>query len=165
MKRILLSFFALLACGTLMAQSASMPGNITLRTLDGQTVQSSVIQNEGRPVILSFWATWCKPCNRELNNIKEVYDEWQQETGVKIVAVSIDDARSVNKVKPHVEGSDWPYEVYLDQNSDLKRAMNVVNVPHTFILNGKGEIVWQHAGYQDGSEEEVIEKVRELLAQ
>ena len=165
MKRILLSFFALVACGMLMAQNASMPGNITLRTLDGQTVQSSVIQNEGRPVILSFWATWCKPCNRELNNIKEVYDEWQQETGVKIVAVSIDDARSVNKVKPHVEGSDWPYEVYLDQNSDLKRAMNVVNVPHTFILNGKGEIVWQHAGYQDGSEEEVIEKVREILAE
>lgn len=163
MKRIFLTLLALVAFGTLMAQNATMPGNITLRTLDGQTVQSSVIQNEGRPVIVSFWATWCKPCNRELNNIKEVYDEWQQETGVKIVAVSIDDSRSVNKVKPHVEGLDWPYEIYLDQNSDLKRAMNVVNVPHTFILNGKGEIVWQHAGYQDGGEEEVIEKVRELL--
>ena len=163
MKRILLSLLALVACGTLMAQNAMLPGNITLRTLDGQTVQSSVIQNDGRPVIVSFWATWCKPCNRELNNIKEVYEEWQEETGVKIVAISIDDSRSVNKVKPHVEGLDWPYEVYLDQNSDLKRAMNVVNVPHTFILNGKGEIVWQHAGYQDGGEEEVIAKVRELL--
>ena len=66
-------------------------------------------------------------------------------------------------MKPHVEGNDWPYEVYLDQNSDLKRAMGVVNVPHTFILNGDGEIVWQHTGYQTGGEEELIEKVRELL--
>lgn len=163
MKRIILSIAAMM-CFTLgMAQSAKMPDNINLKSLDGKTVQSSVIQNDGGVVILSFWATWCKPCNRELNNIKEVYEEWQEETGVKLVAVSIDDARSANRVKPHAEGNDWPYEIYLDQNSDLKRAMGVVNVPHTFILNGKGEIVWQHTGYQDGGEEEFIEHVRELL--
>ena len=163
MKKLIIALFAL-AMGTgLMAQNAKMPQNITLKNVDGQTVQSSVIQNDGKPVIISFWATWCKPCNRELNTIKEVYEEWQEETGVKLVAVSIDDARSVSRVKPHVDGNDWPYEVYLDQNSDLKRAMGVVNVPHTFILNGEGEIVWQHTGYQDGGEEELIEKVRELL--
>ena len=165
MKHILPLFLALLMGTGLMAQNATLPQNITLRTIDGQTVQSSAIQNNGRPVIISFWATWCKPCNRELNNIKEVYEEWQQETGVKIVAISIDDARSAARVKPHAEGNDWPYEIYLDQNSDLKRAMGVVNVPHTFILNGDGEIVWQHTGYQDGGEEELIEKVRELTQQ
>ncbi len=117
----------------------------------------------GKPVIISFWATWCKPCNRELNTIKDVYEDWQEETGVKLIAISIDDARSASRVKPHVDGNDWPYEVYIDQNSDLKRAMGVVNVPHTFILNGEGEIVWQHTGYQDGGEEEVIAKVKELL--
>ena len=163
MKHILPLCLALLMGTGLMAQNATLPQNITLRTIDGQTVQSSAIQNNGRPVIISFWATWCKPCNLELNNIKEVYEEWQEETGVKIVAISIDDARSAARVKPHAEGNDWPYEIYLDQNSDLKRAMGVVNVPHTFILNGEGEIVWQHTGYQVGGEEEVIEKVRELL--
>ena len=163
MKRLFLAIVAVLFVGCLMAQNAKMPQNITLRTVDGQTVQSSAIQNDGRPIIISFWATWCKPCNRELNTIKEVYEEWQEETGVKLVAISIDDARSANRVKPHVDGNDWPYEVYLDQNSDLKRAMNVVNVPHTFILNGEGEIVWQHTGYQDGGEEELIEQVRQLL--
>lgn len=146
----------------LKAQSAKIPQNITLRTIDGQNVQSSVIENNGKPVIVSFWATWCKPCNRELNTIKDIYDEWQDETGVKLVAVSIDDSRSASRVKPHVDANDWPYEVYLDQNSDLKRALGVVNVPHTFILNGEGEIVWQHAGYQDGGEEELIEQVRAL---
>lgn len=163
MKKLLLVLAAIALAGSLMAQGAKLPENITLKSLDGQSVPSSVIQNDGKPVIISFWATWCKPCNRELNNIKEVYDDWQTETGVKLVAVSIDDARSASRVKPHVDGNDWPYEVYIDQNSDLKRAMNVVNVPHTFILNGEGEIVWQHTGYQDGGEEEVIEKVRELL--
>ena len=163
MKKLLLALAAIALAGSLMAQGAKLPENITLKNLDGQSVPSSTIQNDGKPVIISFWATWCKPCNRELNNIKEVYEEWQEETGVKLVAISIDDARSASRVKPHVDGSDWPYEVYIDQNSDLKRAMNVVNVPHTFILNGEGEIVWQHTGYQDGGEEEVIEKVRELL--
>ena len=163
MKKLIIALLAL-AMGTgLMAQNAKMPQNITIKSVDGQTVQSSVIQNDGKPVIISFWATWCKPCNRELNTIKDVYEEWQEETGVKLVAISIDDARSASRVKPHVDGNDWPYEVYLDQNSDLKRAMGVVNVPHTFILDGEGEIVWQHTGYQDGGEEELIEKVRELL--
>lgn len=163
MKKLLLTLAGIVLAAGLMAQNAKMPQNITLKTVDGQTVQSSAIQNDGKPVIISFWATWCKPCNRELNNIKEVYEEWQEETGVKLVAISIDDSRSVNKVKPHVDSNEWPYEVYLDQNSDLKRAMGVVNVPHTFVINSEGEIVWQHTGYQDGAEEETIEQVRNLL--
>ena len=163
MKKLILFICGLIMAGSLMAQGAKMPENITLKSLDGQSVQSSVINNGGKPVIISFWATWCKPCNRELDAIKEVYEEWQEETGVKLVAISIDDARSAARVKPWVDGKDWPYEVYLDQNKDFARAMNVVNVPHTFIINGEGEIVWQHTSYQDGGEEEMIEKVRELL--
>ena len=163
MKKIILAAVACLISMAAIAQGAKMPENITLKSLDGQSVQSSVIQNGGKPVIISFWATWCKPCNRELDAIKEVYEEWQEETGVKIVAVSIDDTKTAARVRPWVDGKDWPYEVYLDQNKDFARVMNVVNVPHTFIVNGEGEIVWQHTGYQDGSEEELIEKVRELL--
>ena len=163
MKKIIVFICGLILAGGLMAQGAKMPENITLKALDGQSVQTSVIKNDGKPVIISFWATWCKPCNRELDAIKEVYDEWQDETGVKLVAISIDDARSAARVKPWVDGKDWPYEVYLDQNKDFARAMNVVNVPHTFLINGEGEIVWQHTSYQDGGEEEMIEKVRELL--
>ena len=165
MKKILFALFTLMLGTGLMAQNAKMPQNVTLKSLDGQSVQSSVIQNDGKPIIVSFWATWCKPCNRELNTIKDLYEEWQEETGVKIVAISIDDARSAARVKPHAEGNDWPYEIYLDQNSDLKRQMGVVNVPHTFLLNGEGEIVWQHTGYQDGNEEELIEQVRRVIAE
>jgi peroxiredoxin len=164
MKKGILTLAALLLATVAMAQNAKFPGNVTLKSLDGKSVESSVIENGGQPMIISFWATWCKPCNTELDAIKEVYEEWQQETGVKLVAISIDDARSASRVKPWVNGKDWPYEVYLDQNKDLARAMNVgADVPYTFIVNGKGEIVWQHKGYQPGNEEELIEAVKEAL--
>ena len=164
MKKLFFILLTLAATCGLAAQSAKLPENIALKDIDGQSVQSSVIQNGGKPIILSFWATWCKPCNRELDAIKEVYDEWQEETGVKLVAVSIDDARSAARVRPWVNGKDWPYEVYLDQNKDLARAMNVgADVPYTFIINAKGEIVWQHKGYQPGSEEELLEQVKAAL--
>ncbi|MDY5969255.1 MAG: TlpA disulfide reductase family protein [Bacteroidales bacterium] len=163
MKRTLLAMaFMGLAMGV-MAQNARLPENVSLKNLNGETVSSSAIQNDGKPIIVSFWATWCKPCMRELNTIKDVYEDWQEETGVKLVAISIDDSRSSSKVLPLVNAQGWEYEVYLDPNQDMKRAMSVVNVPHTFLLNGKGEIVWQHTSFVEGSEEELIEKVREVI--
>ena len=109
MKKILLVMVSIALSAMAMAQNATLPQNITIKALDGTTVQTSAIQNDGKPMIISFWATWCKPCNRELNTIKEVYEEWQEETGVKLVAISIDDARSASRVKPHVDGNGWDY--------------------------------------------------------
>ena len=167
MKKLLVSAFALFLSIGMFAQETksfpTLPENVSVKTVDGKTVQTSTFNNDGKPYILSFWATWCKPCLRELNTIKEVYEDWQEETGVKIIAVSIDDARAASRVKPMVNGNAWDYEVYIDQNQDLKRAMNVVNVPHTFIINGKGEIVWQHTSFVEGSEEELIELVKKVM--
>ncbi|NVN94584.1 MAG: TlpA family protein disulfide reductase [Bacteroidetes bacterium] len=136
--------------------------SITIKTVDGKTIKTSDISNNGKPIIISFWALWCKPCQKELSTIAEVYDEWQKETGVKLVAVSIDDARSSSRVLPTVNGNNWTYEVLLDVNGDFKRAMNVNMIPHTFLLNGKGEIVWQHTSFAEGSELELIELVKKL---
>lgn len=137
--------------------------NVPLKNLDGKTVLASELSNEGKPVIISFWATWCKPCLNELAAFNDEFEDWVEETGVKIIAISIDDARTSARVKSLVYGNDWPFEVYIDTNQELKRGLNVLNVPHTFVLNGKGEIVWQHATYNPGNEEEVIEQVRQLL--
>ena len=69
----------------------------------------------------------------------------------------------MSKVNPYVNASDWDYEVYLDTNSDLKRAMGVSTVPHTFLLNAKKEIVWQHKGYIDGDENELYKEIKKLV--
>jgi peroxiredoxin len=91
-----------------------------------------------------------------------VYEDWQDETDVKIIAISIDDARNMSKVKPKVNSEMWEYEVYCDPNGDFKRAMGVGGVPHTFLLNSKKEIVWQHTGYKDGDEYELYEQIEAL---
>jgi len=136
---------------------------VFIQTLDGNRISTAELQNDGKPIILSFWATWCKPCLRELTVLSEVYDEWKEETGVKIIAVSIDDARTTRNVLPFVKGRAWEFEVYLDANSDFKRAMNVNLIPHTFILNGKGEIVWQHTSFAEGGEEKMFEVLKSLV--
>ena len=105
MKKLLVTALALFISIGVFAQETKksvLPDNISVKTLDGKTVQTSEFNNDGKPYILSFWATWCKPCLRELNTIKEVYEDWQEETGVKIIAVSIDDARGASRVKPLV---------------------------------------------------------------
>ena len=144
--------------------AAQLPA-VTLKTIAGKTISTDTLSNNGKPFIIDFFATWCKPCNRELNAISEVYEEWQEETGVKIYAVSIDQAQNIHKVKPLVDGYGWDYDVLLDPNSDLKRALGVQMIPFVLIVDGKGNIVYKHNGYKDGEEEELIEKVRELVAQ
>ncbi|MEE3037850.1 MAG: TlpA disulfide reductase family protein [Bacteroidota bacterium] len=160
MKNLLfVSALALFTFTNALSQNRALP-NVFLKTLDNATISSSEFDNDGQPIIISFWATWCKPCIKELSNITEVYEDWQNETGVKLIAISIDDARNIAKVKPKVNSELWEYEVYCDPNGDFKRAMGVSTVPHTFLLNGKKEIVYQHTGYKDGDEYDLFEKVK-----
>lgn len=136
--------------------------NVQVEDLTGNTVQTGELSNDGKPMIISFWATWCKPCVLELNTIHDEYEDWVEETGVKLVAISIDDARNKHKVSPFVNGKGWEYEVLIDENGDFKRAMGVNNVPHTFLVDGHGNIVWQHNSFSPGDEEELREKLVEL---
>ena len=163
MRKLFLTFFTTILFSSLsVAQNRTLP-SVDVKTLDGGSINITAIENNDKPIVISFWATWCKPCKKELNTIAEVYEDWQDETGVKLVAISIDNARSMNKVAPYVNASDWDYEVYIDPNGDLKRAMGISTVPHTFLLNNKKEIVWQHKGYVDGDEDELLEQIKKLV--
>ena len=142
--------------------SAQMPA-VTLKAMDGKTVTTDTLSNNGKPIIIDFFATWCKPCNRELNAINEVYEDWVEETGVKLIAVSIDQAQNVNKVKPLVDSKGFEYEVLLDVNSDLARALGVQNIPHVFLFDGTGKLVYNHIGYKDGDENTLYNHVKELV--
>lgn len=149
----------LIAC----AASAQLP-SVELKNLEGKVVNVSQLSNDGKPFVISFFADWCHPCKRELRAIHEVYADWQDETGMKLIAVSEDEAHNINKVKPTVESEGWEYDVLLDPNGDFMRAMGVQAIPHIFVLDGKGNIVYSHSGYTEGSEQAVIDKIREILA-
>lgn len=159
MKKFLSLSLLVLSAQTVFAQ---LP-KISLNDINGKVVETDTLSNGGRPFIIDFFATWCKPCNRELDAIHEVYADWQEETGVKIYAVSIDQAQNINKVKPLVDNHGWEYDVLLDPNGDLKRAFGIQMIPYVLIVDGKGNIVYKHQGYTDGAEEELMEKVRSLV--
>jgi cytochrome c biogenesis protein CcmG/thiol:disulfide interchange protein DsbE len=158
MKKILSITLGLFLTANLFAQ---LP-DVKIKDVEGNTVNISELSNDGKPIIISFWATWCKPCKAELNTISEEYDDWVEETGVKLIAISIDDARSTGRVEPYVNAQGWEYTVLLDPNGDLKRAMNVNNVPHTFLIDGDGKIVWDHNNYAAGDEEELHEELLKI---
>lgn len=159
MRKLFLATALLLMAGM---ASAQLP-KVILKDLSGRAVSTDTLNNGGKPFIVNFFATWCKPCNRELDAISEVYDEWRKETGVKIFAISLDQAQNVAKVKPLVESHGWTYDVLLDPNGDMHRALNIQSIPYVFIVDGKGTIVHKHIGYTDGSEQELIKKVKELI--
>lgn len=162
-KYLLFTLIVVFSFGSFAQSNNNIP-SVDVKKLDGTTFNTGTIENDGKPVIINFWATWCSPCKRELNNIAEMYDEWVEETGVKLVAISIDDTRNMAKVAPYVNGKGWEYDVYIDPNGDFKRALGVNNVPHTFLVDGSGKIVWQHNSYSEGDEYELIELVEKLNA-
>ena len=167
MKKLLILFLALTAVTYISAQDAKQGSklpSVNIKTLEGETFNTQNIDNDGKPIVISFWALWCKPCKKELDAYNDNYDDWKEETGVKIIAVSIDDARSTAKVLPFVNGKAWDFDVLLDPNGDLKRAMSVNMIPHTFILDGEGNIVYQHTSYYEGLEDEIFEIVEKVAA-
>lgn len=162
-KLYMVCLLAILTCFSAQAQkTAKTLPDVTIKTLDGNSVSTKDLNLKGQLTIVSFWATWCKPCIRELSAIHEVFPDWQADFKVKLIAISIDDARSRARAKSLVKGKRWEFETYIDENGDLKRAMNVLNVPHTFILNKAGEIVWQHTSYKPGDEEKYYDVLKKL---
>lgn len=160
MKKFLLAVSAMLLS---ISSFAELP-SVQLKDIDGKRVDTSKLNNNGKPYIISFFATWCKPCLRELDAIREVYPDWQDETGVKLIAVSIDKAQDESKVKPLVNSKNYEYEVLLDPNGDFKRAMGVNLVPTVFVIDGNNNIIETRTQYTDGSENHLIEVVKKAIA-
>jgi thiol-disulfide isomerase/thioredoxin len=159
MKKIL--FLALLAFSLQSLAQDELP-NVNVTTLDGDTVSILDLALESdNPVIISLWATWCVPCLKELDAISEVYDDWQDDTNVTLLAISVDDSRTVRRVKPLINGKGWDYTILLDTNNDVKRALGAATVPLTVLVKN-GKIVYRHSGYSPGAENELYEKVKEF---
>ena len=159
MKKLL---FLMLAVMVGVGASAQSLPAVKIENQEGKVISTKSLA-DGTPMIISFWSTTCKPCIMELNAINDNLYDWLEEVDMKVVAISVDDARTVSRARAMTKGQGWDDFVCLyDKNQDFKRAMNVSLTRHTFIVDGKGNIVYSHSGYTPGSEQELFEKIKAL---
>jgi cytochrome c biogenesis protein CcmG, thiol:disulfide interchange protein DsbE len=165
MKRLLVLLliapFFIQATNPLEGGEEKMP-SIVIKNLEGQDVDLQKLTSNGKITIVSFWATWCSPCKKELSNMNELIGEWKEKYNVQIVAISIDDSRNAFKVKPYIEGVKWSFDVLIDVNQDTKRSLNYPNVPYTLLVDQNGNIVYKHTGYTEGDEYVLEDKIKAL---
>ena len=161
MKKEFILSLLLCVAGALAAQK-SVPA-ATIKTMEGQSLNTQDLGKSGKITVVSFWATWCSPCKKELDAIKDYYEEWQQKYGVELVAVSIDDARTAAKVPAMVAEKGWLYRILLDSNKAFHQAVNATSVPHTLLIDQNGNIVFEHVGYTPGDELELEEQIKALM--
>jgi thiol-disulfide isomerase/thioredoxin len=150
----------LLFTGQIFALSKTLP-EVKIFDLKGTEVSTYNLVNKNSITVFMFWAMWCKPCLLELDNIAEVYEQWQKEFAVKIVAVNVDDSRNEAKLRALIKGRDWKYEIYQDRNSNFKRACNISNIPFLLIVTPDNRIVYSHVSYVNGDEKELYKKIKE----
>lgn len=161
MKRTLFLLAAFFCAMGLFAQNKSLP-SANVKTLDGQTLNVQELGKSGKITVISFWATWCSPCKKELDAIKDYYEEWQEKYDMELVAISIDDPRTAAKIPAMVAEKGWEYRVLHDYNKEFQIAANVASVPFTLLLDAKGNIVFEHTGYAPGDELELEDRFKEM---
>lgn len=159
-RHLLLCLVLLLSTRNL---SAQIFPDVSLENGSGQKVSSSSLVGNGKPVILTLWATWCKPCVKELDAISEILPEMQEKMVFGVIALSVDDSRSAAKARSFAAGRGWDgIDFYFDPNSEFRRAVNVSSIPQVFILDKTGKIVYSHTGYAPGGEYELFEIIETL---
>lgn len=161
-KKILYASIALFLTSQSSFSQESLP-SIKIKSISGKEINFSEIATASKDTLLvvSFWATWCIPCVAELDNISDEIKEKQAIKPFKFIGIAIDDSRTAQRVKPFVKGKGWQFDVYTDVNSDLKRALNVTDVPHVLIIKNN-KIVYRHTGYIAGEEDNLYEKIKTL---
>lgn len=152
-------FYFILFTSTITINAQDKAPSTEIKTLDGNTTSLENISKTNDLIVVSLWATWCVPCKNELDAINEVYVDWQDETNVQLFAVSVDDSRTVSRVKPMINGKAWDFTVLLDTNNELKRELGASTVPLTLIIKN-GKIVYRHSGYTPGAEEDLFEEIK-----
>lgn len=159
MKKLILAALVAFATTVAMAQIPS----VKIENGKGKSVKTSSLVDGETPMILSFWAVSCSNCILELNAISEKYPDWLEEADFRVVAVSVDDAKNSAKARALAEGNGWgDFTLLYDKNQDFQRAMNAPVLPHVFVVDKTGKIVYSHTAYQPGGEEELFAVIKGL---
>ena len=135
--------------------------DFNLPDMDGKNYQLS--ENTGKgPILINFWATWCIPCRAEMKKLKDIYKDYHDQ-GLEILSISIDDTKTVNKVKGFVKTNRYPFTILLDTNSEVFQLYQGSNPPQTVLIDQNGKIAYTHTGYRKGDEIKLAEEIAKLL--
>lgn len=163
-SKLIILVLAVLAFGFTSPDGSKTLPDITISDLQGKPIKIQEYVKGSKTTILSFWATWCAPCKRELDAISELYPTWVSEYNTRLVAITIDNARALTQVKPLIEEKGWEFDVLVDSKQELQQALGFQVVPQTFVVDENGNILYQHEGYTPGDEYE-LEKILKELAE
>ena len=155
-------FLAAISFGFTHPSSSKKLPDITIADLQGKPVSIQEYAKKSPLTIMSFWATWCAPCKRELDAIAELYSDWAEAYNVNLVAITIDNARALTQVKPLVEEKGWEFDILVDNKQELQQGLNFQAIPQTFVVDAEGNVLYQHEGYTPGDEYELEKVIKEL---
>ncbi len=162
MKKLLITATALLISTAIFAQEGSLPDTRIKDLSTGKKIAFNEAIVPGKVTLINFWATWCVPCKKEIKNVREKLAGWKEEVDFNYMTISIDESRAEGLVRSYAKSQGWDFPYFIDTNSDLKRSLNFQTVPYTVVIGKDGKVAWSHAGYEEGSELEVIAKIKEL---
>jgi cytochrome c biogenesis protein CcmG/thiol:disulfide interchange protein DsbE len=119
----------------------------TIQDLEGHPVALKDVFPKDKITILSFWATWCAPCKKELDAYTELYQQWTEKYPLEIVAISIDNRRAFPQIAPMVKSKNWPFPIYWDHQGKMQESFGFFAIPQTYLINQSGKIIAEHAGF------------------
>ena len=135
--------------------------DLSVRLLDGKQVRLSALLEEG-PLLVSFWATWCAPCKKEMIFLEEFHQKYN-ENSFRVLAISTDSPKSMSKVKSYIRAKKYTFLVGIDPNQEIAKKMNALLMPTTLILNKDQKVSWYHQGFIPGDEKEIEAQIRAVL--
>ncbi|MEI8278133.1 MAG: TlpA disulfide reductase family protein [Bacteroidota bacterium] len=162
MKKLITIVASLFMFSAAHAQTSELPDTQIKDVNTSKKVAFNTAFTNGKVTVVSFWATWCVPCKKEIKNIRDKMPTWKKETDFNYMTVSIDESRAEGLVRSYAKSQGWDFPYFIDPNSDLKRSLNFQSVPFTIIVDKTGKVAWMHTGYEEGGEEELYAKVKEL---
>jgi len=136
--------------------------DFVLKDVDGKS--HALSDYLGKKVILiSFWATWCEPCKKEMVQLQELYDT-HADAGLMIISISMDEPESVGDVRPYVKQRRYTFPVLPDTETQVTNQLNPRRAaPFSLLIGRNQEIVWEHEGYVPGDEKKIDAAVLEAL--
>lgn len=163
MKKCIVPFLAIILFPVITwAQGTDLPDTQIKDVASGKKVSFKQTVEAGKVTLINFWATWCVPCKKEISNIRKKMPEWKQEADFNYMTISVDESRAEGMVRGYAKSQGWDFPYYIDTNSDLKRSLNFQTVPFTIIIGKDGKVAYMHTGYEEGVENEIFAKIRDL---